>query len=62
MKSLRNLFRLYMSLADRTLLFDNSQEQPALVVNADREEIRVANETTYSTIQRQLQETDYEEI
>ena len=54
LKSLRNLFKMYMPLVDRTLLFDNSQEKAVLILDADRDETRVADETLYSTIQRQL--------
>lgn len=61
MKSVRNLFDLYMPLADRTLLFDNSGETPVLILDAEPDGMRVADEARYARIRNQLTGGDYEQ-
>ncbi|MDP6523398.1 MAG: zeta toxin family protein [Kiritimatiellia bacterium] len=58
-KSLRNLFSLYMPLADRTLIFDNSAERATLVADLQPAAERVLDEALFSAIRRQIREADY---
>lgn len=60
-KSLNNLFRLYIPLADLTLIFDNSGDHAALVAEIERNRERIADRELYSAIMRQLGETEHEQ-
>jgi predicted ABC-type ATPase len=60
LKSLRNLFLLYMPLADRTLIFDNSAEKAMLIADLQPTSERVLNETLFYDIKRQIEEQDHE--
>ena len=57
---LRNLFDLYMPLADRTLIFDNSADNPVLIVDAEADGVRIVDGLRYATIQEQLREKNRE--
>jgi predicted ABC-type ATPase len=61
LKSLRNLFRLYMPLAQRTLIFDNSDEKATLVADFQPSSKRILNETLFNRITRQILEVDHEQ-
>lgn len=56
MKSLHNLFELYMPLVDKTVVFDNSGEKAKLVLDEDHGERNIADAFLYSVIQKQLEE------
>jgi hypothetical protein len=60
LKSLRNLFRLYMPLANRTLIFDNSAEKPSLIADLQPSSQRILNKALFNGIKRQIQEADHE--
>jgi predicted ABC-type ATPase len=60
-KSLSNLFYLYIPLAHRTLIFDNSGERATLVAEIASDLTRIANHELYSLIMRQVQETETDE-
>jgi predicted ABC-type ATPase len=57
-KSLGNLFRLYLPLADHTLIFDNSGDRAALVAEIEGRRRRIADPGLYSFITRQFQEAE----
>jgi len=59
-KSLRNLFNLYMPLANRTLIFDNSAEKAKLVADLQPSDARVLDEALFATIRTQIREADHE--
>jgi len=61
LKSLRNLFRLYMPLADRTLIFDNSAEKATLIADLQPSSERILNEALFEEIKRQIQEAHHEQ-
>jgi predicted ABC-type ATPase len=61
LKSLRNLFGLYMPLADRTLIFDNSAENATLIADLQPSSERILNEALFNGIKRQIQEADHEQ-
>lgn len=60
MKSLRNLFTLYMPLADRTVIFDNSGEKAALVADIKRSSEIIFNASQFKAIKKQIQEANHE--
>ncbi len=60
LKSLRNLFRIYMPLADRTLIFDNSAETATLIADLQPSSERILDEALFNEMKRQIQEADYE--
>jgi predicted ABC-type ATPase len=61
LKSLRNLFRLYIPLAQRTIIFDNSDEKATLVAEFQPSSKRILNETLFTRITRQILEADHEQ-
>ena len=61
LKSLRNLFQLYMPLADRTLVFDNSAEKATLIADLQPASERILNEALFNAIKQQIQEADHEQ-
>jgi predicted ABC-type ATPase len=60
LKSLRNLFQLYMPLADRTLIFDNSGEKATLIAEIKEGSERITNGSLYAAIKRQIEESGNE--
>ena len=60
LKSLCNLFRLYMPLSDRTLIFNNSGERAALIADIGGGKESIVDREIYSSIQQQIQETHHE--
>lgn len=61
LRSLRNLFALYMPLAARTLIFDNSAEKATLIAELRGASERVFNAALFATIKQRIQEADHEE-
>jgi predicted ABC-type ATPase len=59
-KSLCNLFNLYIPLANRTLIFDNSAEMAKLVADLQPSEEHVLDKALFAAIKRQVQEADHE--
>ena len=60
-KSLRNLFRLYIPLADRTLILDNSAEKAVLVADMQSSAEHIFDETLFKGIRQQIREIDHEQ-
>lgn len=60
MKSLCNLFNLYVPLSDRVLIFDNSCEKASLVANIQRESEKIIDNNIYKVIKRQIEEVNNE--
>jgi predicted ABC-type ATPase len=53
-KGLSNLFRFYRPLLDSWTIFDNSSEEPRLIVSEAQDELRVAEPALHDKIQREL--------
>jgi len=54
--SIRNLFRIYLPLADQWAIYDNSSSQPTLVIHGMGSELEVANPSRYSLIKKAAQQ------
>ena len=54
LKSLRNLFEIYMPIADRTVVLDNSSETPRAILEKRGRELRVRDPSLYGTIMNQI--------
>ena len=52
-KSLRNLLRLYLPLADTWIIFDNSFELPLMVAYWDSVKLNIVNPEAYAALQEQ---------
>jgi predicted ABC-type ATPase len=53
-RSISNFFRLYQSLADSWMLFDNAGVIPLLIAEAKHGRVKIINESAYNTIAQGL--------
>lgn len=60
-KSLRYLFDLYIPLAHRTLIFDNSTEDASLIADLQPSGERIIDRDFYDRIRRQVQQGHHEQ-
>ncbi|TKJ37879.1 MAG: Zeta toxin family protein [Planctomycetes bacterium B3_Pla] len=49
-RSISNFFKLYQSLADSWLLFDNAGVNPILIAECKHGKVKITNESSYNTI------------
>ncbi len=61
MKSLCNLFNLYVPLSNRVLIFDNSCEKASLVASIHRMSEEIMDNNIYKVIRRQVEEANNEQ-
>ena len=53
-RSISNFFKLYQSLADSWLLFDNAGVNPILIAECKHGKVKIINESSYNTIVQEI--------